>query len=234
MDAGNYFKPLGPGSDLVNQLMLESLHTLPIQVMNLAPEDLFMWKELAQKSLKTKIISTNLVPRSKSLSGPATHALVQIPGSGRGLNQDLRVGFLGLSSPDLVKPNSGFSALDPEESVARVKAEILSKVDLLIVLADLPRAVATRLALKHPEIHAIILAEKQFVFHKPEQINNALIVSSIERGRYLGQLELDFDGGPKTKVFKADFIELKTGVPEDPTLLRRQGEISARLPANAF
>lgn len=234
MDAGNYFKPLGPGSDLINQLMLESLNSLAVRVLNLAPEDLFFWNALSKAQLRsTQVISSNLAPRDHTVRAPATHAIVEVPGASLDITKNVRVGFLGLTNPEKVKPNSGFTAADPEAAVARIKAQIKNQTDFLIVLADMPRATATRLALRHPEIQAIILAEKQFIFHPPEQVNKAVILSSVERGRYLGQLALQLDSSGRVTVQSPDVVELKAGIPEDPQLLRRQMEIGAKLPANA-
>ena len=231
---GNYFRPPGPGSDLVNRLMLEGLETMPIRVLNLATEDLFFWKELSRAKLaSTQIISTNLVSQDPSLPSPPTHAIVEVPAARVNLNRDLRIGFLGLSNPAQVKPNSRFSALDPIQAVARIKAALVPKLDLLIVLADLPRKEAKHLAQSHPEIDVLILVEKRFVLRPAEKVNNALMLSSVERGRYLGQLLMRFDGFGKISSLDSDFVELKDGVVEEATLLRRQMEVAARLPLDA-
>ena len=234
VDVGNYFRPLGPSSALVNQLMLEGLKAMPIRVLNLATEDLFFWKELSRAKLaSTQVISTNLVCQDQSLPSPPTHAIVEVPAARVNLNRDLRIGFLGLSNPAQVKPNSRFSALDPVQAVARVKAAVIREVDLLIVLADLPREQAKLVAESHPEIDVLILVEKRFVLHPAEKVKNTLILSSVERGRYLGQLLMRFDASGKPLSLDSDFVELKDGVAEEATLLHRQAEVAAKLPLDA-
>ena len=223
----------GPGSDVVNKLMIESLSRLPISVMNLAPEDLFMWKELASAKLPTKIISTNLVPKDSSVPAPARFAVMEIPGASLGLKKNVPLVFLGLSNPSQVKPNSGFQAIDPLEAVEKVKPEALKKGNILIVLADLPKATAVRLAKAHPEIYAIMMLERTFVDTQPEQVNNAVLVWSVERGRHLGQLSLDFDEAGNITTFRPIKVELNAKVAADQALLKRENEVKAQVPAGA-
>lgn len=230
LDLGNYFRPLGPDSREVNALMLESLSALPIRVLNLAPEDLFYWAELAGAELpSTQVISTNLVPIRRGLKTPARYAVIEIPAAEAGLKRDLRIGFLGLSDPARVKPNSGFEALDPLEAVEQVKGELRDRADFLVVLADLPRSLGARLALQHPEVYAVLLTEKAFRLWEPEMVNNAVILSSVERGRYLGRLTLQVDGTGRIAAIRPDAIELDAKVPEEPAFLERQSEVAARI-----
>jgi 2',3'-cyclic-nucleotide 2'-phosphodiesterase (5'-nucleotidase family) len=233
VDLGDYFMALGPGSDTVNKLMLDSLTSLPIGVMNLAPEDLFMWKELSAAKLPTKIISTNLTPRDSSVPTPARYAIVEVPGATLGLKKNLRLGFLGLSNPTQIKPNSGFNAADPLEAVAQVKPELLKKTDYLMVLADLPKVTAVRLAKENPEIYAILLLERTYVDTQPEQVNNAVLVWSVERGRQLGQLVMELDERGNIVTFKPNKVELNSTVPTDAALLKRENETKASVPATA-
>lgn len=234
VDLGDYFMPLGPGSDIVNEFMKQSLDLLPIQVMNLGPDDLHMWKELSQSKLKTTaIISTNLVPREKALPAPRRYAVVQIPAQKLGLKKDLRLAFLGLTSPDQLRPNSPFVAQDPIDAVAKIKAEVLKQADYLIVLAEVPKPTAIRLAQENPEIYAIMMVERSVIQHTPEQVNNAVLLWSMERGRSLGQLTLELDQNGGISVFKPNMVTLDSTIPDEQALLKRQNEIKAQVPATA-
>lgn len=221
VDAGNYLLPPGPDAPAVNELMMESLRDLPLRVLNLAPEDLFYWKDLQRIQGPTEIISSNLFPQSPSIPAPKKYAVVEVS-----LGERLvKIGFLGLSDPAKVKPNSHFAGRDPGLAVAELKGELLRQADFLVILADLPLETARELARQFPEIYALILAEKRFVLHPPEQVNNAVLVTAVERGRYLGQLELQFDSQGSLTGFRPEWIELKEGLPEDPAFLRRQAQI---------
>jgi len=234
VDLGDYFMPLGPGSDIVNGFMKQSLDVLPVQVMNLGPEDLHLWKDLSQSKFKTTaFVSTNLTPRDTSLPTPERYAVVDIPAQKLGLKKNLRLAFLGLTNPTQVKPNAPFAAQDPIEAVAKIKPEVLKKADYLIVLAEVPKATAIRLAQDNPEIYAIMMVERSIIEHVPEQVNNAVLLWSMERGRSLGQLVLELDQNGAISVFKPTRVVLDATIPEDQAFLKREKEIKAQVPAGA-
>jgi len=234
VDLGDYFMPLGPGSDVVNEFMKQSLDVLPVQVMNLGPEDLHLWKDLSQSKFKTtSFVSTNLTPRDPSLPTPQRYAVVDVPAQKLGLKKNLRLAFLGLTNPTQVKPNAPFVAQDPIEAVAKIKPEVLKKADYLIVLAEVPKASAIRLAQDNPEIYAIMMIERSVIEHVPEQVNNAVLLWSMERGRSLGQLVLELDQNGAISVFKPTRVVLDSTMPEDQAFLKREKEIKAQVPAGA-
>jgi hypothetical protein len=185
----------------------------------------------------TRIISTNLVPRRETLPAPAPYAVIEVETGGAARDGKLRIGFLGLVDPAWVKPNSGFRALDPLEAVARVKEEVAGQSDILIVLWDTIRpqgeipgdSPIRRMAEQNDEIRFIITTEQRFFLYDPILINRATLLSSVERGRYLGELLLEIgpDGGLATA--EARFEEMKEGVPEDPVLRAEQARLSTQL-----
>ncbi len=238
VDLGNYFKPLGPESEAINQFMDRGLDELPIDVLNLAPGDLFRWKSMfGAGGTRTQVVSSNLVPTDPSTAPPKRHAILTIPAAGLGIRHDLRVAFLGLSDPRKVKPNSGFKGVDPEEAVSQVKREITGKYDFIVVLADIARNLGPishdsalyRIARDNPDVYAVLSTEKRYMLHKPEQVNNAILLSSVERGRYLGQLTLSLTEDGAVDAVEPKFIDLSEDVPADPVLLRSQTELEARL-----
>ncbi len=76
----------------------------------------------------------------------------------------------------------------------------------------------------------ILRAERRYVRHPPRIVNNAVILSSVEDGRYLGQLILKLNDQGRILEALPDFIEMKEGVTEDQDLLAAQEELKARLP----
>jgi 2',3'-cyclic-nucleotide 2'-phosphodiesterase (5'-nucleotidase family) len=237
VDAGSFFNPPGPSAKAVNQLMKMGLNRTPVRVLNLSVDDLYWWKDLSKEEFhQTTLISTNLFPRNSSVPSPDRYAVVEVPLSGHD-GRVARIGFLGLSDPKRVKPNTGFRGVDPLQAVAEIKEEVLGKSDFLIVLADWIRPASDppeewplrRLAEANPEIYVIITTERRFVFYDPVQINSAVLLSSVERGRYLGQLALGFDKSGTMVSIEPKFIEMKEGVPEDELLLREQERLAARL-----
>lgn len=238
VDTGNYFKPLGPNSGEINDLMLKSLHFLPVQVLNLGNNDLFFWDHLARnKPAGTRVISSNLTPRDPDHPRPQRYAIVTIPASRLHLHKDVRIGFIGLADPAQVKPNSGFTAEEPLQAASEAMQALKGKTDFVVVLADLrrprtkigPESVIYQLAHRFPQIYAILLAESHFILYPPEQIDNAVVLSSVERGRFLGQLVLQFDASGKVVAVEPDTIELNKKIKEDPSVLSLQSQLAARL-----
>lgn len=235
IDTGNYFADPGPESEAVNSLMLDSLRRLPMAVLNLGINDLHWWPDLSRQPVPTKVISTNLVPRRPGVPAPQRFAVEET--TVVGLPRPVRIGFLGLADPYRVKPNSGFRGLDPLQAVAEIKGEILKEADFLVVLWDTIRPqgslpadwIVARLAEQHPEVRLIITTEPRFVIYEPLQLGRATVVSSVERGRFLGEARLTF--GPKGELDRitVQFVEMKDGVPEDPALLELQHRLSSRL-----
>lgn len=237
LDAGNYFAGPGPDADAVNRLMKAGMGRLPLSVLNLGVEDLYWWGELSTHDTPTRIISTNLEPRRDSIVRPPRYALVEIPLAEGATRATVTAGVLGLVDPSRVKPNSGFRAIDPVEAVLEVKDEVLQKADFLVVLFDTIRPqggvpsdwVVKRLAEAVPEIYLVATTERRFVLYQPIQIGSAVVVSTIERGRYLTELKLTLGPDGDVQSIEADFIELGEGVPEDDEFLRAERALSARL-----
>ena len=239
VDAGNYLQPPGPRSDLINRLMLESFAEVPLSVINLGIEDLYWWPELSEAgSDQTKIISTNLISEDPELPQPDRYAIVEVSAEATSLDRSIRIGFLGIADPARLKPNSKFRGIDPLVAIAEIKKEVMGKADFLIVLADLPRksreipedSVFRKLAEAHSEIAAILVAERYYRLYRPVKMNSAVILSSVERGRYLGQLTLELDDSASITKFDSQFIELKEGMPEVEAIRVKQDWITAQLP----
>lgn len=232
IDLGNYFEMPGPHAEAVNQLLLESLQEFPIQVMNLASDDLHFWPTLHSKASATQVISANLKPRRSSVPQPKPYAIVQVPAAELGLSKDLRIGFLGVTDPSLVKPNSGMKGTDPLTAVQSVKKTVLEKegADFLILLTDLPRhssqiesgSLLYELAQQNPEVAAILNTERRYILFPPQMVNNAVILSGVERGRHLSRLTLTLDESGQVQEIDHDTVELKEGIPEDDTWRAKQ------------
>lgn len=225
VDLGNYFEQPGPRAAAVNQLLLESLEKLPIQVMNLASDDLHLWETLSKDTPRTQVISSNLKPLRRSLPEPKPYAIVEVAAADLGLKKNLRIGFLGITDPRRVRPNSGMRGADPLAAVQAVKQTVLEKekADFLILLTDLPRtsseiepgSLLHQLAAQNPEVAAILNTERRYVLFTPQIVNNAVILSGVERGRHISRLTLTLNESGRVEEVDQDTVELKEGLPED-------------------
>jgi len=234
VDAGNYLAAPGPDSKKVNDFLISSLTGIPLEVLNLGSDDLYWWKDLSRLELPgVRFISTNLVPRRQNLETPDRWAVVEVSAERLGIEKPIRIAFLGLVDPKLVKPNSGFRARDPLLAVREVKKQVLSEADFIVVLWDMIRpkgdikdTVIGELAREHPEIYAVITTEKRFVLYDPVQIQSAVILSSVERGRYLGLLRMNVGPSGEVTAVVPRFFEMGDTVAEDTFLAEEQRKIS--------
>lgn len=229
LELGSFFLPLGPGSTPTNSFMLDSLDMLPVHVFNLTSDDLFLWKEIAARKFKsTQFLSTNLVAPARYQVKPETSVIVEVPGAGAG-GRALKIGFIGFADPASVKPNSGFRAKDPLEAAAAVVPELKGKVDFIVAVGEVSDELAGALAERFPEIYAVLKMSRLFELPTPQQVQNAVVLSSVERGRYLGQLEFSIDSEGKVSAYQPDLIELSRDVPDEPAIQRRVVELKAAL-----
>ncbi len=222
VDVGGILMPRGPYAGRVNPEMLNAIRDLPVSVLNLSPSDLFLWDQIAASDLRDHFISSNLSPLDPGRPVPTRYKVVEVDHGDR----KTRIGFLGVSDPAKVKPNSGFVGEDPLSAVRRVKQESLADADFLVVLADIPQrpgeTTLEKLARDHPEIIAVLTTEDVYRLHEPRVVNNAVLLSSVERGRYLGQLELVLDQTGEVRELIPEFIQLGEDREEDPRFLRIQ------------
>lgn len=230
VDAGNYLAPPGPDADRVNRLMLRSLELLPVAAMNLGADDTYWWRKLAPElNARTRVVVANLDPRRRDVPIPRKFTVHEVPIPGQP-GRLFRIAFVGLVDPVLVKPISGFRGRDPVAALRTLLPELRGKADWVVVFLDTVRSgsvppegsLIRRLVESCPEVDVLITTEKRFVRYDPVELGKTLLISSIERGRFLGDLQLYFDEAGRLTGRKVEFVEMKEGVPEDPTLLEEQ------------
>ena len=61
-------------------------------------------------------------------------------------------------------------------------------------------------------------------------MNHAVILSSVDEGRYLGQLRLVIDESGQVQEFASDFIQMGQGQAEDHRFLQIQKSLARYLP----
>ena len=229
VDAGGILMPRGPRAAHVNPEMLNAIRDLPVSVVNLSPHDLFLWDDVAASDLGERFISANLAPLDPQRPTPPRYRIIEAFEG----KEAVRIGFLGISDPRKVKPNSGFRGVSPARAVQEVKTEVLKKADFLVVLADIPQrpeeSTLDQLAQDHPEIIAILTTEDVYRLHEPRVVNNAVILSSVQQGRYLGQLRLVIDESGKVQDVTPDFIQLGEEQAEDERFLQIQKSLAPYL-----
>ena len=120
----------------------------------------------------------------------------------------LKVGFFGLITPDLPSISRLENAAEVEKdlvSVARKMAELLrrkEKVDVVVALTHIGLELDKLLAEKVPGIDVICGAHSHDLLKTPYVVRHpdgrkTVVIQTGTRGRFLGVLKLDVDGGVK-------------------------------------
>lgn len=217
MELGNFFHQPGPLADKINGYMRDALAAKPLAVFNLASEDLNLVANLDMRGLEeTETISTNLVPPDDGRFGFLKRYSVQelvLPNG-----WPVKIGFLGVADPRMVKPNSGFTAKEPLDAIGAVLPEITEKVDFTVVIGEMSEQLADQIADSFPEVFAVLRSERSFRMSRPRQVNNALIMSSVERGRMLGQITMILNSKKEMASYSYKYVDLNQRVREDPAL----------------
>ena len=195
-----------------------------MSVFNLSSEDLNIIGDLDMGGLKaTQTVSTNLTPPDGSgLDFLKRYSIqeVVLPNG-----WPVRIGFLGIADPRMVKPNSGFTAKDPQAAIAEFLPEIKDEVDLVVVIGEMAEETADKIAEKFPEVYAVLRSERSMRMTRPRQVSNALIMSSVERGRMLGQITLILDSKKKVASYTYKYVDLNQRIQGDPALSARANEL---------
>lgn len=196
----------------------------PVSVFNLGSEDLNLVGDLSLGELeKTDFISTNLVAPDNGKYGFLKRYSIQERTLPNGW--PVRIGFLGIADPRMVKPNSGFTAMEPVDSIKLVLPELKDQVDFVVVAGEMSEETADQIANAFPEVFAVLRSERGFRITRPRQVNNALIMSSVERGRMLGRMTLVLNADKEIASYTYRYIDLNQRVPENSALAARAGEL---------
>ena len=204
--------------------MRDALTAKPVAVFNLASEDLNLVGNLDFGSLeKTDTISTNLVaPDGAGYDHLKKYSIQEVMLAN---GWPVKIGIVGIADPRMVKPNSGFTARDPMDSIAEVIPELDAQTDFIFVIGEMSEKTADEIAGKFPEVYGVLRTERSLRMIKPRQVNNALVMSAVERGRMLGRMTLVLDSDKKIASYTYRYIDLNQRIKEDPALAARAREL---------
>ncbi len=194
LDAGNLFVSKSKSScDQVElgkaEQILRSYQSMAYDAINLSQEDLlfgtsFLLKDLLEeaRALKLPLISSNLVSRKteKPIFSPF---IVKKAG-------EINVGIFGLMEHSSLtqKPDSTYIVKDPYEVAREMISSLKDKVGLIIALSSLSKEKNLKLPEDAPGIDFIISTDKRT--HSPIRVKNSYILSSADKGKYLGRLDI--------------------------------------------
>jgi len=166
-------------------LILTSYQTMRYDAINLSHADLLLGVPHLQnqgKDLGLPFISSNLVEKGdmKPLFDP--FVVKKING--------LTVGIFGLMAqqPNAPPQSSGYLIKDPYETAGEVLGPLKEKAGLIIALSTLSREKNIKLLEKFSDIDFIIGADKKS--RRPTKVNQGYILSTGDKGKYMGLLNI--------------------------------------------
>jgi 2',3'-cyclic-nucleotide 2'-phosphodiesterase (5'-nucleotidase family) len=192
------------------------------------------------------LVSSNLVhPDSETpLFAPVVHQRVG----------ELRVAFVGLTDHTTVAAGEGFKVLPWQQALEQRLAAVQEEADFILLLSNYPMAENQAIARKLATIDCIFQAGHVIGNVAPTRTRNALISQTDIRGKYLGVLDIAWNGrglwakgltsAPEGKDsrYRHRFVSLPISAHSDPEVeaivkqtqrrlnsLRRQGSPSCMI-----
>ncbi|PHR28295.1 MAG: hypothetical protein COA36_06900 [Desulfotalea sp.] len=128
-------------------------------------------------------LSANLVDNTGATVAP-THLIKTV--------SSLKIALIGLT--DTISKKNKYSTINYKSALTPLLREIDSQCDIIILLSNLSGDVNKQIGRQFPAINLIISSDKTLGKMAPMVINRTLITQTSRRGKYLGKLEIDWEG----------------------------------------
>lgn len=184
------------------------------------------------------------VPLLESMHHPPDFSLLSAnlvdPGTGKPLFTpisratagELRIAILGLTDHHAVSGGTGFQVLPWQEVLGQALAEAQIGADFILLLSNYPLAENQEIARKFDKIDCILQAGHVIGNMVPIVINNTLISQTDVRGKFVGMLDIQWNGHGRWQeatiasttaeandsTFTNRFIALKMSMRNDPAV----------------
>ena len=159
----------------------------------------------------------------------------------------LKVAILGLTDHTLVSGGEGFQVIPWQECLERAVAEIKDKADFILLLSNYSLAENQDIARKIPAIDCILQSGHVLGNMQPTVVKNTLISQTEIRGKYVGVLDIDWNGhgrwregttvsagGEATSTYRNRFEALKLSLRNDPQVEALVKDAQRRLEKSAL
>lgn len=142
---------------------------------------------------------------------------------------ELHVAILGLTDHSLVTSGEGFQVLPWQQCLEQAVAEVKGKADFILLLSNYSLAENQEIARKIPAIDCILQSGHVLGNMQPTVVKNTLISQTEIRGKYVGVLDIDWNGhgrwregttasasGEAASTYRNRFEALKLSLRNDP------------------
>ena len=226
--SGGSFAPRADNfSDLAIAAQLEAMSIMGYDAITLGDRELAIGTETLQEQVainRSPVVCSNLRYNGEYLW--LRSKIIQ-----RG---DISVGIFGVneSSKNKQDPNglpSPWTIDDAESTVKSFLDSLKSKVEVVILLSQFGFWNTLELLDKYPGIQVAIVGNEGRTVLSPIRYGSSIIVTSGNRGQYLGELDLTFDNARHILSSKGQLIPLGENIPEDPGISALVAEFKRRV-----
>jgi 2',3'-cyclic-nucleotide 2'-phosphodiesterase (5'-nucleotidase family) len=130
----------------------------------------------------------------------------------------VKVGLFGLFLGDRIPAGAGkeWGIEDTERVVKEALSYTKRNADLTIVMLSGEMSQVRKLVEEHTGMDVVIISHRSIESPQTLQINNSLLVSAGDRGKYLGRVDASRANGKWT--FRGQFVALDKHIPKDQVL----------------
>lgn len=159
---------------------------------------------------------------------------------------ELRLAILGLTDHSIVAGGEGFQVIPWQKCLERAVAEVKDKADFILLLSNYSLAENQAIARKIPAIDCILQAGHVIGNMEPTVVKNTLISQTDIRGKYVGILDIDWNGHGRWRegttsapdgaasTYRNRFEALKLSLRNDPEVETQVKQAQRRLEKNAL
>ena len=204
------------------RVIVDAYNAIGVDAVALGPYDfaagLDALRDL-QRSSTFPFLCANLLNRESGAPLFQPYTIVQRAG--------IRIGLLGvldsLAEVDGLAAHADTLRVEPVYStVKRYAQELRDKGCELVIVLSAADAKRFRLVAKNVEgVQLYVAGDPQDKLRIPWKIGSALVASSTQLGKYLGEVQIELDGpGDRNPQLKHHFVAMKPDDPDDPAVKR--------------
>jgi hypothetical protein len=191
LSLGDIPDKIGRQDEIKMETALSALDQMGYVAHNLGEKDLDIGSDLLgylSQISNVDFLSSNIVDFTPQVLNIKPYIIKEIKNKGL----ILRVGILGILSPELIESNyQDMEVKDPVESLKPLISDLIGKTDFLILLSHAEMEESVRIAEACPEFDLIISGHR---VDRPdlylEKVNNTYVIPVGEKGKYLGKITL--------------------------------------------
>ena len=105
----------------------------------------------------------------------------------------LKVAIIGLT--ETIRPSRKYSTIDYIDPLTTLLKQLTPESDIIILLSNLQGKVNQEIATQFSEIDIILSSDRSLGKMAPKVINNTLITQTSSRGKYLGEIDVEWNHG---------------------------------------